>query len=58
LVESNDAGFFEAVHASADLEIDETIVGDVNVVAGVIPDFLWDDGGEDADVLVVLHGCA
>jgi hypothetical protein len=41
-----------------DLEIYIAVVGDVNLVARVVPDFLWDDRLQDTDVLVVGHGGA
>ena len=44
LVESEDAGFFEAVHAATDFEVDVAVAGDGNGVAVVIPDFFWNDG--------------
>ena len=56
LLEGNDAGFFEAVHASADFEIDVTIGFDGEIV--FVHDLLWDDVTLDADVLEVGHGCA
>ena len=56
LVEGDDAGFLKAVHASADFEVDETVVGGVDFVSWVVPYFLWDHFWPDADVLVVCHG--
>jgi hypothetical protein len=58
LVESDDTGFLEAVHATTDFEIDVAIVGDVDVVAWIVPYFLGNVGGMDSHVLEVLHGGA
>ena len=58
MVESEDASFFEAIHATADFKIDVAIAGDGNVVTVIIPDLLRNDGGLDAYVLEVCHGCA
>jgi hypothetical protein len=55
LVESNDAGFFEAVHTMSDFKIDIAISGDGDVVTLFIPYFLGDDRAMDADVLEVSH---
>jgi hypothetical protein len=55
-VEGDDAGFFQAVHSFSDFQVDETIGGDVDIIVGVVPDFLGDDGRGDADILVVIHG--
>ena len=53
LVESEDASFFEAVHATTDFEVGVAIAGDGNGVAVVVPDFFWNDGWSDAYVLEV-----
>ena len=58
LVESEDASFFEAIHATADFKIDVAIAGNGNVVTVIIPDLLQNDGGLDVYVLEVCHGCA
>ena len=58
LVESEDASFFEAVHATADFEVDVTVTSDGNVATVIVPDLLRNDGGSDAYVLEVCHGCA
>ena len=42
----------------ADFEVDITVTGDGNVVTLIIPDLLRNDGGLDAYVLEVCHGCA
>ena len=41
------------VHAAADFEIDVVVICDVDVVTGIVPDFLWNDGGLDGYVLEV-----
>ena len=43
LIESNNPGFFEAVHTSTNFEIYVPVVCDLNVVAWVVPDFLGND---------------
>ena len=58
LVESNDAGFLETVHASSDFEIDVAVVGNLDVVSRVIPDFLWDSRWWDTHILKIFHRCA
>ena len=58
LIESNDGGLFETVHASPDFEVDIAVVGDVDVIAWVVPDLLGDDGLGDAHVLKIGHGGA
>ena len=58
VVKSDDSGFFEAVHASLNFEINIAIVGYVYVVIRVILDFLWDDGWVHSHVLVIVHGSA
>ena len=58
MVEGNDAGFLEAVHASANLEVDIAVVGYVYLVFWVVPNFLGDDGWVHPHVLEVLHGGA
>ena len=58
LVESEDAGFFEAVHATTDFEVDVAVTGDGNGVSVIILDLFRDDGWSDAYVLEVCHACA
>jgi hypothetical protein len=58
LVESNDGSLLEAVHAAPDFEIYIAVGGNGDVIARVVPDFLWDDGLWDLHILVVGHGCA
>ena len=58
LVESEDAGFFEAVHAMVDFEVDIAIAGDENGVSVIVPDLLRNDGGSNSDVLEACHGFA
>ena len=53
LVESEDASFFEAIHAATDFEVDVALAGNGNGVAVVVPDFFWNDGWSDAYVLEV-----
>ena len=53
LVEGEDAGFFEAVHAATDFEVDVAVAGDGNGVLVVVPDFFRNDGWSDAYVLEV-----
>ena len=53
LVESEDASFFEAVHAATDFEVGVAIAGDGNGVSVVVPDFFRNDGWSDAYVLEV-----
>jgi hypothetical protein len=55
VVKGEDGSFFEPVHAAADLEVNETVVGDLDVVTGVVPDFGWDYGGGNAKVLEISH---
>jgi hypothetical protein len=55
LVESNDAGFFEAIHTASDFKIGVAISGDGDVLTLVIPYFLGDDRGSDSDVLEVSY---
>jgi hypothetical protein len=55
LFECDDACFLEAVHASADFEVDETVGVDVWSITWVVPYFLGDHFGEYTDVLEVLH---
>ena len=55
LVESEDTSFLEAVHATADFEVDVAIASDGNVVMVIIPDLLRNDGGSDAYVMGVLR---
>jgi hypothetical protein len=40
LVESDDGGLFEAVHATPDFEIYIAVGGNLDVIARVVPDFL------------------
>ncbi len=54
-VERDDAGFLEAVESSTDLEADVAVVGDVHVVAWIVPDFLGNAPGWNAHALVVFH---
>jgi hypothetical protein len=56
LVESENADFFEAVHAVTDFEVDVAVTGDGNGVAVIAPDFFWNDGWADSYVLEVRHG--
>jgi hypothetical protein len=56
LVESENAGFFEAVHAATDFEVDVAVAGDGNGVAVIVPDFFWNDGWADSYILEVRHG--
>ena len=58
LFEGKDAGFFEAIHAPSDLEVDESVGRDVDGVAGIILHLFGDHFRENADVLVVGHGGA
>jgi hypothetical protein len=58
LVESEDAGFFEAIHTATDFEVDVAVAGDGNGVSVIVPDFFQNDGWADAYVLEVCHGCA
>ena len=58
LVESKDAGFLEAAHAFSDFEIDETAVVDLDVVAGIVPNFLGNAPRLDPHVLATVHGGA
>ena len=58
LFEGEDAGFFEAIHAPSDLEVDESVGRDVNGVAGIVPHFFGDHFRENPDVLLVDHGGA
>jgi hypothetical protein len=55
LVESNDGGFFEAAHTASDFKAHVSVVGDFNVVLGIVPDFLGNDIGANAHVLEVFH---
>ena len=58
LIKSEDAGFFEVIHAIANFEVDIAVDGDRNVVMVIIPELLQNDGGSDAYILEVYHGCA
>ena len=58
LVERDDVGFLEAVHTATDFEIDVAVVGDVDVVAWIVPYFLGNVGWVDSHILEVLHGGA
>jgi len=40
LVESKDASFLEALHSFSNFEIDETVVGNLDVIAGIVPNLL------------------
>ena len=51
LVESENAGFLEAIHAATDSEVDVAIAGDGNGVAVIVPDFFRNDGWADSYVL-------
>jgi hypothetical protein len=53
LVESEDASFFEAVHAATDFEVGVAVAGNGNGVAVVVSDFFQNDGWLDAYVLEV-----
>ena len=54
LVESEDAGFFGALHAATDFEVDVAVAGNGNGVSVVVPDFFRNDHGwSDAYVLEV-----
>ena len=53
LVESEDAGFFGAIHAATDFEVDAAVAGDGNGISVVVPDFFQNDGWSDAYVLEV-----
>jgi hypothetical protein len=53
LVEGENAGFFEAVHAATDFEVDVAVAGDGNGVAVIVPDFFRNDGWSDSYVLEV-----
>ena len=54
-VEGDDSGFFQAVHSFADFQVDETIGGDVDVVMGIIPNFLGNAPRSDAHILEIRH---
>jgi hypothetical protein len=58
LVDSENAGFLEAVHAATDFEVDVAVIGNGNGVAVIVPDFFWNDGWTDSYVLEVRHGRA
>ena len=48
LVESEDAGFFEAVHTVMDFEVDVAIAGDGDGVSVIVSDFFRNDEWSDA----------
>ena len=48
-------GFFEAVHSTADFEVDVLISFDIEVVFDY--DFLWDHSTVLAYLLGIRHGC-
>ena len=58
-VEGKDASFFEAVHASLYFEMDAAVIDDLDIMVGIVPDFL---GGaprlHSHYELKVLHGGA
>ena len=54
LVESDDAGFFETIHASADFKINVSIRFDFKVI--FVHDFVGDKRTVDSEILVVGHG--
>jgi hypothetical protein len=56
LVENENAGFLEAVHAATDFEVDVAVAGDGNGVAVIVPDYFRNDGWADSYVLEVRHG--
>jgi hypothetical protein len=56
LVECDNGSLFEAVHTAAYFEVDKTVGGDLDVVAVIVPDFLWNDGRLDTHVLEIGHG--
>ena len=56
LVESENAGFLEAVHAATDFEVDVAVAGNGNGVAVIVSDFFRNDGWADSYVLEVRHG--
>ena len=56
--EGENAGFFEAIHAPSDLEVDESVCRDVDGVARIVTLFFGDHFWENANVLVVGHGGA
>jgi hypothetical protein len=57
LVESQNAGFLEAVHAATDFEVDVAVAGDGNGVAViVVPDLFRNDSWADSYVLEARHG--
>ena len=58
MFEGEDVGFFEAIHAPSDLEVDESVGRDVDGVAGIVLYFFEGHFRENADVLVVGHGGA
>ncbi len=58
LVERDDSGFLETVHTLAYFDIDIAVVGNGDVILGVVPHFLGDNRRADLDVLVVAHGGA
>ncbi len=48
----------QAVHASTDFETDVAVAGNGDVIAWVVPCFLWNARGVDSHVLVAGHGGA
>ena len=55
LVEREDTCFLEAVETARNFKINVAIVGDVDGVGRIVPDFLGNAPGRDAHVLVVGH---
>ena len=58
LAEGDDSCLFEAIHAASYFKVYKTVGGDGDVVAWIIPNLLGNNIWEDADMLVVLYGCA
>jgi hypothetical protein len=53
----NDAGLWEAVHASLDFNVHMSIVDKRHEIV-CLNDFLWYDVDGEAHVFVATHGCA
>ena len=55
LIEGDDAGFFEAAHASSNLKTDAVVGFCLDVTAGVILDLLWCRVWLHTDALAVVE---
>ena len=57
LLIGDNAGLWQAIHATPDFHVDKTIVDKIKEFV-VLDDLIWNDGKGEPHVLIACHGCA